>query len=69
MRVRRATSAAGAGATGVFSRFNVAGTYDPPFARRAVVEDAPAQLWVQLDWDVGSAAGEIVAVFAAGRTG
>ena len=69
MRVRRATSAAGAGATGVFSRFNVAGAYDPPFARRAVVEAAPAQLWVQLDWDVGSAAGEIVAVFAAGRTG
>ena len=68
VRVRRATSAGGGGGADVISRFDLDGAGATPIVRRVVVEDAPAQVWVQFDWDVGSAAGEIVAVFAAGRT-
>lgn len=68
IRVRRATSAGGAAAANVIASTNLTGANAPPFIRRVVVPDAPAMLWVQLDWDVGASDGEIEAVFAAGRT-
>ena len=68
VRVRRATSAGGANAAGIIPRFDLDGANASPIILREVLEDAPAQVWLQLDWDTGSAGGEIVAVFAAGRT-
>ena len=67
VRVRRATSVNGANAASVIARVTLSGANAPPFTMRGVFEDAPAQVWVQLDWDVGSAAGEIMAACAAGR--